>query len=156
MSRRCSCHKMIANPPASSGVPSFPRSAEYTISVFLFLGKKKKKDRLSASQPEKCTRPLANAVMDLCFDKWNNLRPKCLERNRAHKSHAGLLSRFSCVQLFATWFVDHSPPGSSVHGIAQARILEWVSIPFSKGSSGPRDRTHITLVSCSSRWVLFH
>ena len=34
-----------------------------------------------------------------------------------------------------------SPPGSSVHGILQARILEWVAISFSQGSSQPRDRT---------------
>ena len=32
-----------------------------------------------------------------------------------------------------------SPPGSSVHGILQARILEWVTMPFSRGSSQPRD-----------------
>ena len=35
--------------------------------------------------------------------------------------------------------MDCSPPGSSVHGILQARILEWVAIPFFKGSSQPRD-----------------
>ena len=34
---------------------------------------------------------------------------------------------------------DSSPPGSSVHGISQARLLEWVSISFSRGSSRPRD-----------------
>ena len=34
-------------------------------------------------------------------------------------------------------------PGSSVHGILQARILEWVAIPFSRGSSQPRDRAQI-------------
>ena len=43
--------------------------------------------------------------------------------------------------------MDGSPPGSSVHGILQARILEWVAIPFSRGSSLPRDRTQ---VSCTS------
>ena len=37
--------------------------------------------------------------------------------------------------------MDHSPPDSSVHGILQARILEWAAIPFSRGSSWPRDRT---------------
>ena len=37
--------------------------------------------------------------------------------------------------------VDCSPPGSSVHGIFQAGILEWVAIAFSRGSSPPRDRT---------------
>ena len=37
--------------------------------------------------------------------------------------------------------MDCSPPGSSVHGILQARIPEWVAIPFSRGSSWPRDQT---------------
>jgi len=41
--------------------------------------------------------------------------------------------------------MDSSPPGSSAHGILQARILEWLAIPFSRGSSQPRDGT---LVSC--------
>ena len=41
--------------------------------------------------------------------------------------------------------IDCSPPGSSLHGISQARILEWVAIPFSRGSSRPRDWT---MVSC--------
>ena len=39
--------------------------------------------------------------------------------------------------------VDCSPPGSSVHGILQARVLEWVAMPSSRGSSQPRDQTHI-------------
>ena len=37
--------------------------------------------------------------------------------------------------------MDHSPPGSSVHGILQARILEWVAISFSGGTSQARDQT---------------
>ena len=39
--------------------------------------------------------------------------------------------------------MDHSPPGSSVHGILQARILEWVAMPAFRRSSQPRDQTHI-------------
>jgi len=39
--------------------------------------------------------------------------------------------------------MDCSPSGSSVHGILQARILEWVAIPFSRGSSRPRDQTQV-------------
>ena len=59
----------------------------------------------------------------------------------------------SRVRLFATpW----SPPGSSVHGIFQARILGWVAISSIKGSSGPRDRSSISNVSCIGRWVLYH
>ena len=43
--------------------------------------------------------------------------------------------------------MDCSLPGSSVHGILQARVLEWVAISFSRGSSWPRDRTHVSCVS---------
>ena len=44
--------------------------------------------------------------------------------------------------------IDCSLPDSSVHGILQARILEWVAMPFSKGYSQPRDHTHISCGSC--------
>ena len=40
-----------------------------------------------------------------------------------------------------------SPPGSFVHGILQARILEWEAIPFSRGSSWPRDRTQVFCIA---------
>ena len=43
--------------------------------------------------------------------------------------------------------VDCSPPGYSVHGILQARILEWVAISFSRGSSRPRDWTQVSRVA---------
>ena len=39
--------------------------------------------------------------------------------------------------------IDYRLPGSSVHGILQTRILEWVAVPFSRGSSQPRDRTQV-------------
>ena len=62
--------------------------------------------------------------------------------------HAKLLQ--SCLTLCDP--VDHSLPGFSVHGILQARILEWVAISFSRGSSQPRDWTR---VSCIGRCVLY-
>ena len=52
-------------------------------------------------------------------------------------------SRSVCLTLCNP--MDYSLPGSSVHGVLQARILEWLAVPFSKGSSQPRDQT---LVSC--------
>ena len=55
----------------------------------------------------------------------------------------------SCLTL--CYPTGHSPPVSSVLGISQARILEWVAILFSRGSSQPRDWTD---VSCISRWIL--
>ena len=45
--------------------------------------------------------------------------------------------------------MDYNPPGSSVHGIFQARIPEWVAISFSKGSSRPKDRTQVSLTAGS-------
>ena len=50
--------------------------------------------------------------------------------------------------------MDYSLPGSSVQGILQARILEWVAISSSRGSSQPRDQTYISYVSCTGRLVL--
>ena len=44
--------------------------------------------------------------------------------------------------------MDYSPPGSSVHRILQARILEWIDIPSSRGSSQHRDQTRVSYVSC--------
>ena len=59
-----------------------------------------------------------------------------------------LLSR---VWLFCN-LTDCSSPGSSVHGILQARILEWVAISFSRGSSWPRDQICSSLIG---RWILY-
>ena len=72
---------------------------------------------------------------------------------------ACLLSRSvtsDSLQPYRLWPMDCSLPGPSVHGILQARILEWVAIPSSKGSSQPRDRTRVCYVSCIGRWVLYH
>ena len=55
-------------------------------------------------------------------------------------------SLHSCMTLCNS--MDCSPPGSSVHEIFQARILEWVAIPSSRGSFPPRDWTHISYVFC--------
>ena len=43
--------------------------------------------------------------------------------------------------------MDFSPPGSSIHGIFQARVLEWIAISFSRGSSQPRDRTQVSCIA---------
>ena len=48
--------------------------------------------------------------------------------------------------------MDCSPPGSSVHGSSR-KILEWVAISFSRGSSQPKDRS---CISCIGRWILYH
>ena len=70
-------------------------------------------------------------------------------------SHACLLSWFSRTRLFESP-VDCSLPGSSVYGILQARTLEWVAMPFSRGSSRPRDRSRVSYISCNGRQALNH
>ena len=57
----------------------------------------------------------------------------------------------SCLTLCDP--MDCSLPSSSVHGIVQARILEWVAISFSRGSSWPTDGT---CISCIDGWILYH
>ena len=52
----------------------------------------------------------------------------------------------SCLTLCDP--MDCSPPGSSVHGLLQARILEWVVMPSSRGPSRPKNRIHV----CLLRW----
>ena len=53
------------------------------------------------------------------------------------------------AQLYPTLWdpMDYSPPGSSVHGTLQARVLKWVAIPFSRGSSQPRDQTQVSHIA---------
>ena len=66
-----------------------------------------------------------------------------------------ILNGCMCAQLYSTLCnsIDYNPSGSSVHGIFQARILEWVAISYYRGSSQPRDQTH---VSCIGSWILYH
>ena len=68
----------------------------------------------------------------------------CVKKN-THLNTSRKWKSLSCVQLFVT--KDCSPSGSSVHGIPQARILEWVAMPSSRGSAQPRDQTQ---VSCTA------
>ena len=51
--------------------------------------------------------------------------------------------------------MDCSPPGSSVRGILQARILEWVAMPSSRGSSRPRDQSRVSCISRVGRQILY-
>ena len=70
------------------------------------------------------------------------------------KSLHQLLSLQLCPTLCNP--MDCSPPGFSVHKILQARILEWVAISYSRGSSWPKDLTCVCCVFCIDRWILCH
>ena len=60
----------------------------------------------------------------------------------------------SCPTLCKS--MNCSLPGFSVHGIFQAKILKWVAISYSRGSSPPRDGTCISCISCIGRWIVYH
>ena len=76
------------------------------------------------------------------------------ERPRTCTGCSSSVSAQSCLILCDP--MNCSPPGSSVHGILQARTLEWVAMSFSRGSSRPRDPTNVSCVSCIGRWILYH
>ena len=57
----------------------------------------------------------------------------------AMNQHSSVLASVGQLCPTLCYSTDCSPPGPSVHGILQARILEWIAIPFSRGSSQPRD-----------------
>ena len=61
-----------------------------------------------------------------------------------------------CVLSHSVMSNSVQPYVSSSHGILQASILEWVAISSSRRSSQPRDRTHISVISCIVRWILYH
>ena len=82
-----------------------------------------------------------------CYVTTKSVRPN-------HVNHTQLrVCVCVCAQLCTTLCdsMDCSPPGSSVHGILQAKIREWVAMPSSRGSPQPRDRPHVSYVSCIGR-----
>ena len=85
-----------------------------------------------------------------CLKKYNSQGVCVCACAHAHVHFAAQ----SCLTLCDP--LDCSPPGSSIHGILQARILEWVATSSSRGSSQPRDQTHVSCVSSTGRWMLYH
>ena len=84
----------------------------------------------------------------ICQHRLSPLGPLWLTLTYPSGHHCPLLC-YLCAPLHLTHCdpTDCSPPGPSVRGILQARILEWVVMPSSRGSSWPRDRTCISCVS---------
>ena len=85
-----------------------------------------------------------NVLLFSLFYIWRDSR-KYL-RDTAVVLLAAKLCRTLCKPM------NCSPPGSSVHGTSQARILDWIAISFSKGSSRSRSQTHVSWIN---RWTLY-
>ena len=89
-----------------------------------------------------CLKDLCNQSSEPTFFKW--------------LMHHITIIVFSCsVASNSETPTDCSSPGSSVHEIFQARILEWVAISFSRGSSWPRDWNHVFLCLLCCRRILY-
>ena len=85
--------------------------------------------------------------------KWANM---CIFNSVFHTAN---IQCVMCVCLVCPPLcnpMDFSPWSSSVHGIFQAIMLEWVANSSSRGSSQPRDQTQISSAPCIDRWMLYH
>ena len=80
-----------------------------------------------------------NGILWTSYPVSHLVSPKC------RRSQSVLRVTQSCPTLCNP--MGYSLPGSSIHGILQARILEWVAIPFSRGSSQPRDWTKVSCIA---------
>ena len=130
-----------------------------------------KKQNNTLNQKDTCT-PIFTAALMTIPKTWK--QPKCpmwyvylytMEYYSAIKKEIlpsaatqmdldGIVSTQLCLTLCNP--IDCSLPGFSIHGIFQARILEQVAISFSRGSSQPRDWTHVSYINCTGRGVLYH
>ena len=94
-----------------------------------------------------CRQPAMNIGVHVSF--WTKIFSGPIPRSEIAGSYGSscvcVLSHFSCVGLCHP--MDCSPPGSSVLGILQARILEWVATSFSRGSSQPRDQARVSCIA---------
>ena len=79
-----------------------------------------------------------------CHPLWRQWHLNCVIGNIHSCVLACVLSHFSHIQIWDP--IDRSPPGSSVHGVLQTRILEWVAMPSFRGSSQIRGRTQVSYV----------
>ena len=90
-------------------------------------------------------RGACQAMVNRVTQSWTQLKWLIMHHANKRMCVCCYLLAKSCLTLFD--FVDCSLPGSSVHGIFQARILEWVTISYFKGSSCPRNWTCISCIS---------
>ena len=92
----------------------------------------------------------------LLYSFSNQLFPKLHKDGMGFMKDCVFLECVLSLQLCLTLCnpLEYSPPGFSVHGILQARTLQWIAMPSSRGSSQPRNWTWVSYVSCIGRQVL--
>ena len=102
------------------------------------------------------TRLRHGCILVLWWDCWLLILPFYLSLHLFPSSLAPLFS-FSDFLPLSFWSHACNPPSSFIHGILQARTLEWVAIPFSRGSSWPRDWTWVSCIADRffTVWAIF-
>ena len=90
-----------------------------------------------------------NILWLCCRGSWQDRRHLQTEVGTRTGKHSWEHLKVLVTQSYPTLCdpMDCSPPGSSVHGLLQARILEWVAIPFSRGSFQPKDRAQVSCIA---------
>ena len=97
--------------------------------------------------------PFSRDLPNLRTEPWTELLHSKILYSLSHWKWSESEVAQSCPTLCD--LMDCNSPGSSVHGIFQARVLEWVAISFSRGSSRPRDRTQVSRIigRCFTIWA---
>ena len=106
----------------------------------------------AGSLPTELSEPVSTPILSMRPQRLEKVKPSVPchplkeELELKHRRACMYAKSFqSCPALCD--LMDYGPPGSSVHGILQARILKWVAVPFSRGSSQPRDRTQVSCIA---------
>ena len=92
---------------------------------------------------------------EACYGQFTAQPPKVQVNSYSNLLKSLCMCVLSLSVMFYSWQPHGlcSPPGFSSHGSFQVKILEWVSISYSRGSSQPRDQTH---VSCKGKQIFYH
>ena len=134
------CYSLGCKKPVNNIIKGLPLgSLQCSLDIWLFFCTERKRRRQIFKGVVLKASNLLSVKIVILFKQW-------LEHYRFYQVLVCVLSHFSRVQLCSP--MDYSPPSSSVHGILQARILEWVALPSSSGSSLPGDWTCVSCISC--------
>ena len=144
-------------PRDSTYTGSLERPQSWTQSTVLVWGR-----WVGGMEGELFSRDRVSVLQDDCTAVWMYLMPlNCPLKNEEDGTFYAIYSFCACmpscfshVWLFVTLW-EHSSPDSSAHGILQARVLEWVAMPSSRGSSQPRVWTRVCLLNWQADF-LYH
>ena len=106
---------------------------------------------LSSAWSATLSATISRLIMHACLRQALHGGERDVERKKWTVLSIPAVNLWKWKLLSHIWLCDPmaycSPPGSFVHGLVQARVLEWVVVPFSRGSSQPRDQTQVSCIA---------